>query len=107
MQCLWHAACALIAFSIPAVAAEDAKYETERGHLMCTSPQSFKDAQRAVETRDKEWLASIQECRQSTGGLKAEIVQGGTLTVKIRVYDDHGEPTIYWTSPTTLKEGRR
>lgn len=107
MHCLWHATCALIAVSIPAAAADDAKYETERGHLMCTSAQSLRDAQRAVETRDKEWLESIKECRQSTGGLKAEIIQGGTLTAKIKVYDEQGQPTIYWTSPTTLKEVRR
>jgi hypothetical protein len=95
---------ALTAGPLPALA-ED--YVTERGHLMCTTAQALRDAQQAVSNHDKVWLDSIKECSQSQGGLKAEIMQGGALTAKIKVYDDRGQSTIYWTSPTTLKEGRR
>jgi hypothetical protein len=92
----------------PGLAADkDPEYVTERGRLMCTSPQSLKDAQEAVEKRDKVWLDSLKECTQSRPGLKAEIIQGGVLIAKIRVFDEAGKPTIYWTSPTAVKEVRR
>jgi hypothetical protein len=89
------------------LAADEPSYVTERGRLICTSPDSLKDALRAVDARDKAWLDSIRECSQSRPGLKAEIMQGGVLTVKIKVYDEAGKWTIYWTSPTTVKEVRR
>jgi hypothetical protein len=93
----------------PALAAQaaDPEYVTERGRLMCTSEQSLAEAKRAFDARDKGWLDSIRECTQSKPGLKAEIVQGGMLTARIRVYDEDGKPTIYYTSPTTVKEVRR
>jgi hypothetical protein len=98
----------LIAFALPARGADrEGAYVTEAGHLMCTSPQALREAEDAISKRDGGWLASIKECRQSKAGQKAEVVQGGVLTAKIRVYDDSGKATIYWTSPTTLKEVRR
>ena len=97
---------AMLVLPMPGLAA-DPEYVTERGRLMCTSPASLSDAQKAVETRDKVWLDSIKECTQSRPGLKAEIMQGGVLTAKIKVYDETGKWTIYWTSPTTVKEVRR
>jgi hypothetical protein len=86
---------------------KDAQYVTERGRLMCTSPNSLKEAQEAVDKRDKAWLDSIKECTQSRPGLKAEMIQNGVLTAKIRVFDEAGKPTVYWTSPTAIKEVRR
>ena len=99
---------AVLPFAGSGLAADkDPEYVTERGRLMCTSPQALRDAQEAVNKRDKVWLDSLKECTQSRPGLKAEIMQGGVLTAKIRVYDEGGKPTIYWTSPTTVKEVRR
>ncbi|MBI3513567.1 MAG: hypothetical protein HY060_05815 [Proteobacteria bacterium] len=107
MRCL-KLSLAMLLLPLPGLAAEkDVEYVTERGRLMCTSPQSLNEAQRAVEARDKPWLDSIKECTQSRPGLKAEIMQGGMLTAKIKVYDEAGKWTIYWTSPTTVKEVRR
>ena len=90
-----------------AVQAADPQYVTERGRLMCTTQPAYNEAQRAIEARDKSWLDSIKGCTQSQPGLRAEIIQGGMLTAKIRVYDDAGKPTDYITSPTTVKEVRR
>lgn len=99
---------ATLLLGVPARAADkDAAYETESGHLVCTTPASLREAQEAINKRDKAWLDSIKECSQSKAGLKAEIIQGGMLTAKIKVYDANGRSTIYWTSPTTVKEVRR
>jgi hypothetical protein len=97
----------LLLLVAPALAADEGAYVTESGRLMCTSPQALRDAEDAISKRDGSWLASIKECRRSTAGQKAELVQGGMLTAKIKVYDDAGKPTVYWTSPTTIKEVRR
>ena len=92
--------------ALPARAA-DPTYVTEQGHLMCTRLDRLHDAQQAVKNRDKPWLESLKECTQSKGGLKAEMLQDGPLDAKVKVYDEGGGATIYWTSPTTLKEVRR
>jgi hypothetical protein len=97
---------ALAIAPVAAVAAED-DYVTDGGHLMCTTLQSYRDAQEAVSKHDRQWLTSIKECTQSRPGLKAEMMQNGPLTAKVKVYDDSGKPTIFWTSPTTVKEVRR
>ncbi|MEJ0070229.1 MAG: hypothetical protein WDO24_17670 [Pseudomonadota bacterium] len=94
--------------ALPAWAADgDPAYVTERGHLMCTRLDRFNDAHEAVSKHDQSWLESIKECSQSKGGLKAEMLQDGPLTAKIKVYEENGQSTVYWTSPTTLKEVRR
>lgn len=98
---------AILLLAVPALAADDAEYVTENGRLMCTTQQTLRDAQEAIDKRDKNWLESIKECTRSKAGQKAEIVQGGMLTAKIKVYDETGKPTLYWTSPTTVKEVRR
>jgi hypothetical protein len=90
--------------SLPALA-ED--YVTQRGHLICTTPQSLRDAEEAFGKHDRAWFESITECSQSTDGRKAELLAEGPLTVKVKIYDAGGTATIYWTSPSTLKEIRR
>jgi len=94
----------LLAGALPARAAN---YVTERGHLICTTLQSLRDARQAVSNRDAQWLGTIKECSQSEGGLKAELLQEGTLTTKIKIYQDDGQSVIYWTAPDTLKEIKR
>jgi len=89
------------------VAARAEDYVTEKGHLMCTTLQSLRDAQEAYDKHDRAWFESIKECSQSTGGLKVEVLQDGVLTTKIKIYDESGKATVYWTSPTILKEVRR
>ena len=90
-----------------AAAAADPDYVTERGHLMCTTERALGEAKRAVDAGDKRWFDSITECVRSTAGQKAEMVQSGVLTAKVRVYDDAGKPTVYYTTPSVLKEVRR
>jgi hypothetical protein len=107
MTRLTFAALPIMLGTAVAAHAADPRYVTERGRLMCTTQGSYAEAQRAIEARDKGWLDSIKGCTQSQAGLKAEIIQGGMLTAKIRVYDDAGKPTDYITSPTTVKEVRR
>jgi hypothetical protein len=104
MRRLSVALLALLAGSLPALA-ED--YVTEKGHLICTTAQSLRDAQEAYGKHDRAWFESIKECSQSTDGQKVEMLVEGTLTDKVKIYDQNGKPTIYWTSPTTLKEVRR
>ncbi len=84
----------------------DPDYVTERGHLMCTTQQALTDAKRANDIGDKKWFDSIKECTRSVDGLKAEKIVDGVLTAKIRVFDDAGKPTIYYTTPSVLKEAR-
>ncbi len=90
-----------------AAADRDIQYVTEGGRLMCTSDQSYREAQDLISKRDASGLQSLRECIRSKPGLKAEIVTGGVLTARIKVYDDAGKWTMYWTSPTTVKEVRR
>jgi len=104
MRRLSVALLALLAGSLPALAEE---YVTEKGHLICTTPQSLRDAQDAISKHDRAALDAIKECSLSQPGLKADVVQGGALTTKVKIYDENGNATIYWTSPTTLKEVRR
>jgi hypothetical protein len=104
MRCLVITLAVLLAGALPARAAD---YVTERGHLICTSLPSLRDAREAVSNRDRNWLESIKECSQSEGGLKAELLQEGVLTTKIKIYQDNGQSVIYWTAPDTLKEIRR
>src|SRR5437879_667253 len=87
--------------------AADPQYVTERGHLMCTSQRALDEAKRAADAQDKAWFDSIKECTRSTAGLRAEFVVRGVLTSKIRVFDDAGKPTDYYTTPSVLKEVRR
>jgi hypothetical protein len=89
------------------VQAADPQYVTERGHLMCTSRDALGEAKRAVDAQDKKYFDSIKECTRSTAGQKAEIVQEGVLIARIRVFDDAGNPTVYYTTPSVLKEVRR
>jgi hypothetical protein len=103
MRRLSIALLALVAGSLPALAEE---YVTEKGHLICTTAQGLRDAQDAISKHDRAWLDSIKECSLSTPGLKVEMLQDGALTTKVRIYDESGKPTIYWTSRTTLKEVR-
>jgi hypothetical protein len=104
MRRLSVALLALLAGSLPALADE---YVTEKGHLICTTVQSLRDAQDAISNHDRAWLDSIKECSLSPPGLKVELLQEGALTDKVKIYDENGKPTIYWTSPTTLKDVRR
>ncbi|MBV8167391.1 MAG: hypothetical protein JO021_11400 [Alphaproteobacteria bacterium] len=98
----------LLLLGLPGYAqAADAQYVTERGHLMCTTTDALAEAKRASDAQDKRWFDSIKECRRSVAGQKAEVVQEGVLTAKIRVFDDDGKPTIYYTTPSVLKEVRR
>jgi hypothetical protein len=98
----------LLLLGLPGSAhAADAQYVTERGHLMCTTEAALREAKRAADNQDKAWFDSIKECTRSVAGQKAEVVQEGVLTARIRVFDDAGKPTVYYTTPSVLKEVRR
>jgi hypothetical protein len=92
---------------VGSVAARAEDYVTEKGHLICTTLQSLRDAKEAYDKHDRGWFESIKECSQSIGGLKVEVLQDGPLTSKVKIYEEDGKATVYWTSPTTLKEVRR
>jgi hypothetical protein len=92
---------------VGSVSARAEDYVTEKGHLICTTQQSLRDAQEAYSKHDREWFESIKECSQSIGGLKVEVLQEGALITKIKIYEEGGKATVYWTSPTILKEVRR
>jgi hypothetical protein len=104
---MWAALSLLV---LPALAADEPSYVTEEGHVMCITQQKLRDAQEAADKRDKKWLDELNhlnECTRSKAGQKAEMVQAGMLSAKIRVYDETDKSTLYWTSPTTVKEVRR
>jgi hypothetical protein len=91
----------------PSLAADAPSYVTEQGHLICTRLDRLHDALQAVKSHDRQDFESIRECSQSKAGLKAEMLQEGPFDAKVRIYQENGESTVYWTSPTTLKEVRR
>ena len=93
---------------LPVAAADpDTQYVTEGGRVICTTEPSYREAQDLISKRDNAGLLSLNQCKRSQPGMKAEIVTGGVLTARIKIYDDTGKWTMYWTSPTTLKEVRR
>src|SRR5262245_48316085 len=70
--------------------AQEPQYVTEGRRLMCTTTEKLKEAERAINAGDKWWFDRIRECVQSRPGLKAEIIQQGVLTARIRVWDEDG-----------------
>lgn len=91
----------------PVATATEPQYVTEGRRLMCTTNDALKEAERAISAGDKWWFDRIRECVQSRPGLKAEILQQGMLIARIRVWDEDGKPTDYYTAPTNIKEVRR
>ena len=103
MRRLGVALFALCAGAWPALADD---YVTDQGHLICTRQDRLNDAREAVSRHDKSWLESIRECSLSQRGMKAELLQDGPYTAKVKIYDDKGQGTVYWTAPETLKARR-
>ncbi len=98
-----------MALPVLVVAAHAAdEYVTVRDRFLCTTQQSLREALRAVDSKDRDTLRTVQGCRYSVDGVRAEVLQDNVSMVKVRLGqpDDERRPE-YWTLPDTVKPANR
>ena len=82
---------------------------TTRGDkLMCKTQQSLREALKAIDEKDRNTLRTVQGCRRSLDGTRAEVLQDHVSMLKIRVGPE-GDPNgdEFWVLPDTVKLARR
>lgn len=87
-------------------AEEPVIYVTVRDHLMCRTQAALRDALRAIETKDKTLMETVDGCHYSVDGIPAIMLQDNISRIKIRLSAD-GERADMWTVPETIKPMRR
>jgi hypothetical protein len=93
---------ALLLCAVEARAADE--YVTLNGKLMCKTQQSLREALRAIDTKDRALLRTVQGCHQSIEGVRAEVLQDNVSMLKVKV-GEAGEE--FWILPDTIKPVRR
>ncbi|MBV8170096.1 MAG: hypothetical protein JO021_25160 [Alphaproteobacteria bacterium] len=93
----------LLLCAVDARAADE--YVTANGKLMCTTQQSLREALKAIDTKDRALLHTVQGCRQSVGDVPAEILQDNVSMLKIRLLNDDRKE--FWVLPDSVKQVRR
>jgi hypothetical protein len=81
---------------------------TTRGDkLMCKTQGSLREALKAIDEKDRQTLRTVQGCRRSIDGTRAEVLQDNVSMLKIRV-GEGTEGDEFWVLPDTVKlTGRR
>jgi hypothetical protein len=97
----------LLATAAPAGGrAADPDYVTVRDRLMCRTQQALRDGLRALETKDKFLMSTVDGCHFSIDGVPALVLQDNISRIKIRLRAD-GEQADMWTTPEAIKPMRR
>jgi hypothetical protein len=106
MRRLWSAALLLPLLAVGARAEGD--YVTARDRLMCTTQQSLREALRAVDTKDRALMRTVQGCHYSLEGVHAELIQDNVSMIKIKL-GVPGDPNRleFWTLPETIKPANK
>src|SRR5262249_48130224 len=87
--------------------AED-EYVTMRDRIMCTTQQSLREALRAVDQQDRELMRTVQGCRYSLEGVRAELLQDNVSMIKIRLgHPGDAQRAEFWTLPDTIKPANK
>ena len=104
MRRLWLAGLVLIA-SVGGVRAED-EYVTVGNRIMCRTQQSLRESIKAIDSKDRNLMRTVQGCNYSLDGVAAVLLQDNVSMVKIRV-GHGGLDTDFWTLPDTIKPANR
>jgi hypothetical protein len=100
-------AAGLMAALLPGAArAQDLGYVTVRDRLMCRTQLALSDALRAVDSKDKSAMDTIDGCHYSIDGVPAIVLQDNISRIKIRLSAD-GQRADMWTTPEAIKPMRR
>ena len=86
--------------------AAEPDYETVRDRLMCRTQQALRDGLKALETKDKFLMSTLDGCHFSVDGVAATLLQDNISRIKIRLTAD-GEHADMWTVPETIRPARR
>jgi hypothetical protein len=87
-------------------AEEPTPYVTVRDRLMCRTQAELRDGLRALETRDKDLMETLDGCHYTVDGIPAIVLQDNISRIKIRLSAD-GERADMWTIPEAIKPMRR
>jgi hypothetical protein len=96
------------ALAVPLMAtaarADDDVYVTIRGQIMCTTQEMLRQALQAIRDKKPEILRTVQGCRESIAGVRAELLQDNVSMIKIRLGElSETVRPEYWTLPETIK----
>jgi len=82
---------------------------TTRGEkMMCTTQQSLREALRAIDNKDRQTLSTVQGCRRSIEGVRAEVLQDNVSMLKIRLGEpEDADRKEFWVLPDTVKLATR
>ena len=94
---------------LAADAAAQEQYVTQRDRLMCRTQQSLREALRAIDSKDRTTLRTVQGCHYSIEGVHAEVLQDNVSMLKIKVGPPNDPNRFeFWVLPDTVKPvGRR
>jgi hypothetical protein len=87
-------------------AEEPTIYVTVRDRLMCRTQAELRDGLRAIETKDKDLMETLDGCHYTIDGIPAIVLQDNISRIKIRLSAD-GERADMWTIPEAVKPMRR
>jgi hypothetical protein len=96
----------MTAVSAVAGAEEPVLYVTVRDRMMCRTQAALRDALKAIETKDKFLMETVDGCHYSIDGVPALLIQDNISRVKIRLSAD-GQRAEMWTVPEAIKPMRR
>jgi hypothetical protein len=85
--------------------AED-EYVTMGNRIMCRTQQSLRESMKAIETKDRNLMRSVQGCNYSLDGVSAILLQDNVSMIKIRV-GHGGVDNDFWTLPETIKPANK
>ncbi len=104
MRRLWLAGMVLITLAGGARAEEE--YVTVRDRIMCRTQQSLRESMKAIETKDRNLMRTVQGCNYSLDGVAAILLQDNVSMIKIRV-GHGGQDNDFWTLPETIKPANK
>ncbi len=73
---------------------------------MCRTAPALRDGLRALDTRDKQLMSTLEGCHFSVDGIPARVLQDNISRIRIRLRAD-GEQADMWTVPEAIKPVRR
>jgi hypothetical protein len=96
----------IVAAATAPLRAAEPDYVTVRDRLMCRTQQALRDGLKALDTRDKYLMDTLDGCHFSIDGVPATLLQDNISRIKIRLRAD-GQQADMWTVPETIKPMRR
>ena len=89
-----------------ATAEEPVLYVTVRDRMMCRTQAALRDALKAIDTKDKLLMETVDGCHYSIDGVPALLIQDNISRIKIRL-SAAGQRAEMWTVPEAIKPMKR